>query len=377
MGGLEGAGDARRELGSLRRLRRLVELESPSGDEARLRSLAADFATALTGLGARIETRDVGGVGEHVIGRLPGAEPDLPPVMILGHLDTVHPVGSFAPVFRVENGRAWGPGAFDMKAGWACMLEALDRSRMDGTRRRPVLVLATCDEETGSATSRDLIQELARDVRAVLVPEPPFPDGGAKTRRKGVGWYRITIRGRASHAGLAPDSGVNAVLELAHQVMAVSQLEDRDAGTTVNVDQAGGGTASNVIPASAWAEVDVRFTSMVEAQRVDAGIKGLVPVLPGAGIEVDGGINRPPMDRTEGVVDLYLRAQQLAEEAGWALGEGQSGGASDGSLTAAMGVPTLDGIGPMGGGAHAADEHVIVNDLPRRVNLYSRLLETL
>lgn len=257
------------------------------------------------------------------------------------------------------------------------MLEALDRSRKSGARRRPLLVLATCDEETGSATSRDLITELARNVHAVLVLEPPFPDGGAKTRRKGVGWYRIAVRGRASHAGLAPGEGVNAVLELAHQVLAVSSLEDRDAGTTVSVDLAGGGTASNVIPAGAWAEVDVRFTSMAEARRVDAGLRGLAPVLTGAELEVDGGINRPPMVRTDGVAELYDHARRLAEQAGWELREGLSGGASDGSLTAAEGVPTLDGIGPMGGGAHAADEHVVVDDLPRRVRLYVRLLDTL
>jgi glutamate carboxypeptidase len=363
--------------GLLRRLRRLVELESPSDDEPRLRRLAAEFSEDLAGLGASIETREVDGVGTHVVGRLEGSDDGLAPIMVLGHLDTVHPVGSFEPVFRVEDGRAYGPGAFDMKGGWACMLEALDRSGGTGARRRPVLVLATCDEETGSATSRDLITDLAGNARAVLVMEPPFPDGGAKTRRKGVGWYRITVRGRASHAGLAPDRGVNAVLELAHQVLAVSSLEDRDAGTTVNVDLARGGTATNVIPASAWAEIDVRFTSMAEARRVDSGLRGLLPVLAGAGLEVDGGINRPPMTRTDGVAELYERARKLAEEAGWQLGEGDSGGASDGSLTAAEGVPTLDGIGPTGGGAHAADEHVIVDDLPRRVQLYRRLLETL
>lgn len=370
------AGDAGATSGPLRRLRRLVELESPSGDELRLRTLASEFAGDLAGLGATIETRDVDGVGVHVIGRVEGSEPDLAPIMVLGHLDTVHPVGSFDPVFRVEDGRARGPGAFDMKGGWACVLEALDRTRRVG-RRRPLLILATCDEETGSGTSRDLITELSRNARAVLVPEPPFPGGGAKTGRKGVAWYRITVRGRASHAGLAPSQGVNAVLELAHQVLSVSSLADPEAGTTVSVDLARGGTASNVIPAVAWAEVDVRFESMAEARRVDSGLRALAPVLAGAQLEVEGGVNRPPMVRTPVVAELYEQARHLADEAGWELGEGHSGGASDGSLTAAAGVPTLDGIGPRGGGAHAADEHVILDDLPRRVQLYSRLLETL
>ena len=317
------------------------------------------------------------GVGEHVIARIPGAEADLAPIMVLGHLDTVHPVGTFDPAFRVEDGRAFGPGTFDMKGGWACVLEALARVREREGPRRPVLLLATCDEETGSATSRALIEELAGAAHAVLVPEPPFPDGSAKTRRKGVGWYRLSVRGRASHAGLAPDEGVNAVLELAHQVLAIHALESVEAGTTVSGDQAGGGTASNVIPAAAWAEVDVRFTSTAEAERVDAALRGLEPVLDGADLTLEGGINRPPMERTAGVARLYHLARRIAEDAGWTLGEGLSGGASDGSLTAGLGTPTLDGIGPRGAGAHAADEHVVVDDLPRRVHLYATLLETL
>ena len=361
--------------GALRRLRRLVTLESPSGDEARLRAIAADLTAELVRMGAEVETRDAPGTGEHVIGRLPGEDPARDPVMILGHLDTVHPVGTFDPVFRVEDGRAYGPGTFDMKGGWACMLEAL--SRLHGAGRatpRPILVVATCDEETGSETSRELIEELARDARAVLVPEPPFPDGSAKTRRKGVSWYRLTAHGRASHAGLAPDEGVNAVVELAHQVLAVTALGDPAAGTTVSVDQAGGGTASNVVPARAWAVVDVRFTDRSEAERVDAAMRSLEPVLAGARLELEGGINRPPMERTPEVAALYERARELAAEAGWQLGEALSGGASDGSLTAGIGVPTLDGIGPVGGGAHAVDEHVLVADLGRRADLYRRLL---
>lgn len=370
-----GAGAARN--GALRRLRQLVELESPSHDEARLRAIAAAFAAQLTDLGARVETRDAEGVGEHVIGRIPGSAGDLSPIMVLGHLDTVHPVGTFDPAFRVVEGRAYGPGTFDMKGGWACMLEALARVVKEGAPRRPVLLLATCDEETGSDTSRTLIEELARDARAVLVPEPPFPDGSAKTRRKGVGWYRLEVGGRASHAGLAPDEGVNALLELAHQVLAITALADRDAGTTVSVDVAGGGTASNVVPASAWAEIDVRFTTMAEAERVDAALRGLAPAVEGVSLAMEGGINRPPMERTDGVARLYDHARRIAADAGWTLGEGLSGGASDGSLTAGIGIPTLDGIGPLGSGAHAADEHVVVDDLPRRVHLYATLLETL
>ena len=364
--------------GALRRLRRLVTLESPSDDEARLRAIAADFTAELVALGAEVETRDVEGVGEHVIARIPGSGEGRAPILILGHLDTVHPVGTFDPVFEVQDGRARGPGVFDMKGGWACVLEALARFHEARTPpRRPVRILATCDEETGSETSRALIEELATDAHAVLVPEPPFPDGSAKTRRKGVAWYRLTAHGRASHAGLAPEDGINAVVELAQQVLAVTALADPASGTTVSVSRAGGGTASNVIPARAWAVVDVRFTRAAEADRVDAAMRSLEPVHGGARLELEGGLNRPPMERTDGVAELYERARSLAAELGWTLGEGLSGGASDGSFTAGLGIPTLDGIGPVGGGAHAATEHVEIADLPRRVALYGRLLEVL
>lgn len=360
------------------RLRGLVEIESPSGDEVRLRAVAGAFAAGLIAAGADVDTRDVPGVGEHVIGRVAGSDPELDPVMILGHLDTVHPVGTFDPVFRIEDGLARGPGVFDMKGGLACALAALVRLAGAGARpRRPVLVLATCDEETGSAHSRELIEELARGAHAVLVPEPPLPDGEAKTRRKGVAWYRLEVEGRASHAGLAPADGVNAVVDLAHQIVALEALGDPGSGTTVSPCLVGGGTASNVIPAAASAEVDVRFTTAAEAERVDRAIRSLRPVVDGARLSVSGGINRPPMERTEGVAALYERARALAADAGWTLGEGLSGGASDGSLTAGLGIPTLDGIGPLGGGAHATTEHVLVGDLGRRVMLYGRLLEAL
>ncbi len=364
--------------GALERLRRLVELESPSDDEARLRAVAAEFAAQLTDVGARVESVDVSGVGVHVIGRLPGSDVDARPVLVLGHLDTVHPIGSFDPVFRVEDGQARGPGVLDMKGGLACMLEALAVIGATGRRpSRPVVVLATCDEETGSDTSRALIESLAADVRAVLVPEPPLPGGAAKTRRKGVSWYRLDVRGRASHAGLEPEVGVNAIVELAHQVLAITALGDPEAGTSVSVCQSSGGTASNVIPATASAILDVRFTTAAEAERVDMALRSLSPRLPGAELALAGGVNRPPMERTAALVTLYEHARSLAGEDGWRLDEGDSGGASDGSFTAGIGVPTLDGIGPRGGGAHALDEHVAVDDLDRRVTLYRRLLETL
>jgi glutamate carboxypeptidase len=373
-------GVSARKLGdaALERLQRLVELESPSSDQVRLRAVAGDLSAALTGLGAEVETVDVEGVGEHVIGRIPGREPDLEPVLVLAHFDTVHPVGAFDPVFRVTDGRAHGPGVFDMKGGLACMLEAVGRLAEAGTApRRPLVLLATCDEETGSATSRALIEELAAGAHAVLVPEPPLPDGGAKTRRKGVAGYRIEARGRASHAGLAPEEGINAIVEMAHQILAITAVADPAAGTTTSVGLVGGGTTTNVVPAEAWAAVDVRFTTAVEAERVDAAMRALVPRLQGADVRATGGVNRPPLERTPAIAALFERARAIAAEDAWELSEGLAGGASDGSFTAGMGVPTLDGIGPRGAGAHAEDEHVLVDDLPRRVRLYGRLLEQL
>lgn len=369
----QGAGER-----ALERLRTLVELESPSDDEVRLRAVAAEMAGALTAAGVDVDTEDVPGVGEHVVGRVAGSEPDLEPVIVLGHLDTVHPVGTFDPVFQVEDGRITGPGVFDMKGGWACMLEALARLKAaNAAPRRPVILLATCDEETGSETSRALIEATARGARAVLVPEPSLPGGAAKTRRKGVGMYRLHVSGRAAHAGVDPENGVSALAELAHQMLALLDLADADVGTTVSIGQAAGGTASNVIPAEAWAVIDVRAPTRAEAERVDRQIRALRPVLSGAQLEVTGGINRPPVERTEANAALYEHARRLAGELGWELDEGSTGGGSDGSFTAGMDIPTLDGIGPEGAGAHTRDEHIMVADLVRRVGLYGRLLETL
>jgi glutamate carboxypeptidase len=373
------AGSTPRDLrdGALARLQQLVELESPSHDQVQLRALAGHLAAELVSVGAEVDTVDVE-VGEHLVARIPGRDGSLEPLLILTHLDTVHPVGSFDPVFRLEDDRAVGPGAFDMKGGVACVLEAMARLHDAATPpRRPVIVLITCDEETGSETSRELIEELAAGAHAVLVPEPPLPDGSAKTRRKGVAWYTVQVTGRASHAGLAPEAGVNAIVELTHQVLAISALEDRDAGTTVNVGVVEGGTASNVVPAWARAQVDVRFTTAAEAHRVDAAINALEPTLEGASLTISGGINRMPMERTAATASLFERARELAAEDGWELGEGLAGGASDGSFTAALGIPTLDGIGPRGGGAHAHDEHVLLQDLAPRVLLLGRLLERL
>ncbi len=364
---------------ALARLQRYVEHESPSGDVVRTSALAAVLVAELRGLGATVAEHKAPERGKHVEARVEGAEAALAPLFLLGHLDTVFPVGTLAErPFRVEDGRATGPGVFDMKAGLAVLLEALAQLRAAGGRqRRPLRILLTCDEEVGSGTSRPLIEALARGAAATLVLEPSLPGGAAKTARKGVAGYTLQSFGRAAHAGVEPEKGISAITELAHQVLAAQALAAPERGTTVTVGLVGGGSASNVVPAAAWAEVDVRFATGDEAIRVDTAMRALAPVLPGARLEVSGGVNRPPLERTEAGAALYRTARGLATELGFDLPEGATGGGSDGNFTAALGVPTLDGLGPQGGGAHAVHEHVLVEDLPRRIALLRRLLETL
>ena len=370
---------ARVEARILERLRRWVEHETPSGDVSACTALADDIGAAFADAGAEVQWVDAPERGRHVVARFPGREPGLEPVVVLGHLDTVHPRGTIQErPFRVVDGRAEGPGTFDMKGGLAILAETLLLfGEIGALPRRPVVVLVTCDEEIGSATSRPLIEATARGAAAVLVLEPPLEDGSVKTARKGIADYRIVVRGRAAHAGLEPEKGINAILELSHQIIRATALAAPEKGTTISVGRVGGGTATNVVPAEAWADFDVRFTTLDEQRRVDAALRALRPVLPGAEVRVEGGRDRPPLERSEAVLRLYRHARDLATELGFELGEGAAGGASDGNFTAALGVPTLDGLGPRGGGAHAADEHVLVEDLVRRTALYARLLETL
>lgn len=363
----------------LERLRHYVEHETPTGDAERMNALAAELERDLSAAGATVERIDAPGVGCHLLARVAGREPAERPLLLLGHMDTVHPVGTLASrPFTVEGDRAMGPGIYDMKAGLVVIVEALSRLRGAGAApRRPVTILITGDEEAGSGTSRGLIETEARGSAAVLVLEPPLANGAAKTARKGVAIYHLCTTGRPAHAGIEPERGVSAVVEMAHQILRVLALADPARGTTINVGVVHGGTASNVVPAEARAEIDVRFSTAAELKRVDAGLRALTPVLDGAGVEVVGGENRPPLERTDGVVELYGRVRAIAAELGFDLGEGSTGGGSDGCYTAAIGVPTLDGLGVGGGGAHAADEHIVVADLPRRAALLVRLLERL
>ncbi len=349
-----------------------ARIETGSDDAVGLAQFRTVLVEHLGTLHAAIEP--VGAT--HVLARWPG---DGVPILVLAHYDTVYPRGTLErqPVER-RGDKLFGPGTYDMKGGllMACAamqaLQALDRMP-----RRPVWLLCTSDEETGSPTSRPFIEALAAEAGTALVLEAAALNGALKTARKGVGMYHITIEGRAAHAGVAPETGRSALVELAHQTMWLHSLNDPDTGTTVSVGRAEGGTAGNVVPADATAEIDVRVRSVAEAERIEHALKTRLPVLDGVSLQVTGGVNRPPMERTPAGVQLFEHARRLAHELGFDAQETSTGGASDGNFTAALGVPTLDGLGPTGGGAHALDEHVDLPSFVPRTALLARLLETL
>ena len=358
----------------------LVERETTSREEARLHEIAGFTARFFQELGAELALFPQTGYGTHLRARFNlGHPPDAPHVLVIGHLDTVWPVGTLQrmPFRLTAEGAAHGPGVFDMKSGIACLVEALRAiTTQNLLTKRPVTVLLTCDEEIGSTTSRGLVEEAARHAAAALVLEPPIPGGIVKTGRKGVGVFKLRALGRAAHAGLDPSKGVNALVELAHQTLRLAALNDYERGTTVNVGVVQGGTTSNVVPAEAAAKIDVRFWTPEDGAYLEQAMRQLTPVLPGAQLEIGGGINRPPMPRSPQNVALFEQARALAAELGFELQDGVVGGGSDGNFTAALGVPTLDGLGVDGAGAHADHEHIIVSDIPRRTALLTRLLQT-
>jgi len=292
-------------------------------------------------------------------------------------MDTVWDIGTVAqrPV-HIHDGRLYGPGAFDMKGGIVNVLWAIRALKaMNRMPARRITLLITSDEEVGSRSSRPIIEAEARMHDAVYVLEPAHPPQGAlKTWRKGVGIYRLRVTGVSAHAGAAHEEGANAIEELAHQVLAIQRLTDYASGTTVNVGVVGGGTRSNVVPEHAWARIDARVMNEVEAERLDQALRGLRPQLKGTTLEVTGSINRPPMVRTPAGLALYQKAEAIAKELGFEVTETGTGGGSDGNFTAALGVPTLDGLGVMGDGGHAHHEHVIIASLPERAALLAGLL---
>jgi glutamate carboxypeptidase len=354
----------------------LVRHESPSHDKESLDGLAALLGHDLQRAGATLEVIENQREGNHVLGRFPGPA-ERQPALVLGHFDTVWPRGTLDRLpFRVDgDGRAFGPGIFDMKSGLALILSVMNAVRQQEIRLpRPVWVLLTSDEEIGSPSSRALIESLARDCAYVLVLEPPLADGGLKTARKGIGRFRLEIEGRAAHAGVAPESGRSAIVELAHQILRLESLQDHTLGTTLNVGIVAGGTAANVIAARASADIDIRVASQQEADRVSTALRSIRPADPDVRISVTGAFTRPPMERSPAIAALFEQARTIACACALYLTEGSTGGGSDGNFTAALGVPTLDGLGVRGGGAHADLEHILIDSLAERASLLLSLL---
>jgi glutamate carboxypeptidase len=361
-------------------LQSYVEHETPSRDKPALDRLVPTIAKRLHQVGAAVEVIDNPRGGNHASARWDcGAGAHRKPGLVLCHYDTVWPIGTLAAQpFHIKGDRAYGPGVFDMKASLVLAEFALEALHACGVPlTRPVEILITSDEEIGSPTSRGLIEDAARNAAYVLVPEAPLPGGKLKTARKGVGHLQITVEGKSAHAGVEPEKGVNAIIELAHQIIRVQELADPAAGTTINVGVIHGGTTSNVVPARAVAHVDVRVTSRAEADRITRAFESLTPINEGARVRGAGSFDRPPMERSAGIATLFEQAREIGRLAGLELGEGSTGGASDGNFTAALGVPTLDGLGALGDGAHAEGEHIVINSLPTRAALLALLLSKL
>ncbi len=371
------------EIGSAERLlaelREWVEQETPSTDAAAVNRLLDRAEAGLREAGAALE-RNPGrnGYGDNLIARTPG---EGPPVVVAGHLDTVwdHGVLASSMPFRVEGERAHGPGIYDMKAGSFMAFHAVrEILRQRVPTRRPIVLLLTPDEEVGSPTSRALIEREAAGACAVLIPEPAGgPKGACVTSRKGTGGFRVSVKGVSAHAGGNWSEGRSAVVALSRMVLAVHDLTDLDRGVTTNVAPVWGGTRPNVIAPEAGCRIDFRVPSLEEAERVTAAIRGLAGTGDGITVEITGGLNRPPFPESPAGLALYERAKAIAARHGYHLPRQHRGGGSDGNFTAVMGVPTLDGLGCTGAGAHAPEEHIRWRDLAPRCATLCELLETL
>jgi glutamate carboxypeptidase len=362
-------------------IRELVEIESPSDNKAAVDRVAEAVAHKFYQLGGKVKVdvrvHPAKDFGNHLQVDF-ASKSSAKPVLLLGHYDTVYPLGTLATMpCRVMDNKLTGPGVLDMKSGIVLMLHALAALQAwHGGLPRPVTVLLVSDEEVGSDSSRPITESLAKKAAAVLVLEPAYGfQGAVKTARKGVGGYLVKVTGKAAHSGLDFEKGVNAILELARQIEKVSSFTDLKKGLTVNVGIVSGGSRTNVVPAEAAAQIDVRIARMKDAAGIDKKMRSLRPFHRKCKIEITGGINRPPMERTAGVAALYAQASAIARELGWKLGEAAVGGGSDGNFTAGLGIPTLDGLGGVGDGAHATHEHILISELPRRAALIAGLIE--
>jgi glutamate carboxypeptidase len=358
----------------LETLRILVNQESFTTDKADTDLLSAHIRERFESLGATVQSVPQATVGDHLIVDFGQGEAQ---TLILCHMDTVWPRGTIEErPFRVADGLAYGPGILDMKVGIAIILHAMEAAQALGLPlRQRVRVLLNSDEEVGSTTSRALIEEEAKKSTHVFCLEPGAGTSGAlKTGRKGVGMFQVKVTGIAAHAGNEPEKGISAVEEMAHQILKLHSLTDFSRGTTVNVGVVNGGSVRNQIAPLAEALVDLRVTSMDEAQRVEREIMSMEPVLAGATVEITGGLNRPPMERNENTAILLEMVRRHADPLGIELTEAQVGGGSDAQFAAVVGTPVLDGLGGVGEGPHAVHEYIVVAELPRRVALLASLL---
>ena len=356
-------------------VREMVVRESPTHDKEAGDKLCSHLADEFALLCGQIKIHQQRTAGNHLQVNFAGAS-SRQPLLLLGHFDTVHDLGTLRTMpWREHRGRLYGPGVFDMKSGIVQMMFALWalHETAEGLPR-PVIVLLVSDEEQGSSSSRRITEKLAQRCAAVLVCEPSGPGGALKTARKGVGGFRLKVTGHAAHSGLDFEKGHSAILELAHQVRALSGLTDLKRGITLNVGVIRGGTRTNVIAAEAIAEVDLRVARKSDGAVMERRVRRLRAVNPNCTLHIEGGINRPPLERTKHVAALFEKAREVARELGFKLNEITVGGGSDGNFTAGIGIPTLDGLGAVGDGAHASHEHVIASELPRRAALLAGLI---
>jgi glutamate carboxypeptidase len=358
-------------------LRRYVELESPSGMPDALASFASAVAADFAPLAARIRVHNLSGLGPALRIDFAGSRRGSR-ILLLGHSDTVYPLGTLrAMPWRRQSGRLYGPGAFDMKGGIVQALFALRALTARAPLPAPVTLLLVPDEEIGSPGSEALTRRLARASAAVLVLEPAAPHGACKTARKGIGRFTLHVRGRATHAGLDFEHGASAIVEAAHQVLAIAALSRPKQGLTLNPGLISGGTRSNVVAAHAELSVEMRFRTAAQGKHAEAALRRLRPRDPRCSLRWEGGIERPPLERSASTLRLYRLAAKAAAGLGFSLAEAAVGGASDGNLTASLGIPTLDGLGAVGAHAHSPHEFVLAAEMPRRAALLAELIEAI
>ena len=361
----------------VRTIRDFVEIESPSDNKPAGDRLCKVLAEKFNSLGGKVHVHVTQEFADHLQIDFPGRQ-KAKPVLLLGHFDTVYPLGTLAGMpCQIAENRLYGPGVLDMKSGIALMWHAIQALQAwHEILPRPVTVMLVSDEEVGSASSRAITESLAKKSAAVLVLEPAAGLRGAvKTARKGVGDYLLKVKGVAAHAGLDPGKGHSAILELARQITAIAKLNNLQQGLSVNPGVIHGGTRTNVVAAEAFAEIDVRIKHAKQAAGLDRKLRSLKPFDKHCRLEITGSINRMPMERTAGVAALYKKAQAIARRLDWNLEEAAVGGGSDGNFTARLRIPTLDGLGGVGEGAHAMHEHILISELPRRALLLAGMIE--